>query len=118
YVYVPLGGNRGGALSTYRNLLIVFIVTGIWHGAAWTFLVWGLYHGAFLVLERLAFRSPLDALRGPVWRYLYCLPVVIFGWVVFRADTITHAAQMWGAMLNPLNMSGITTLFASLEGLT
>ncbi|MBY8854299.1 MBOAT family protein, partial [Saccharothrix sp. MB29] len=52
YVYIPLGGNRGGVLQTYRNLTIVFVLTGFWHGANWTFLVWGLFHGALLVVER------------------------------------------------------------------
>ena len=118
YVYIPLGGSRGGAFATYRNLLIVFIITGIWHGAAWTFLLWGLYHGAFLVLERLVFRSPLESMSRGIWRYVYCLPVVIFGWVVFRAETITHAAGMWSAMLNPFKASGVASLLTSLEGIT
>ena len=52
YVYIPLGGNRHGAARTYRNLFIVFVLTGFWHGANWTFLVWGLYHGALLIIER------------------------------------------------------------------
>jgi alginate O-acetyltransferase complex protein AlgI len=118
YVYIPLGGSRGGTFATYRNLLLVFIVTGIWHGAAWTFLVWGLYHGAFLIVERALCGTPLEKLTSPVLRYVYCLPVVIFGWVVFRADTITHAAAMWSAMLNPFSMSDPAALFAALEGIT
>jgi alginate O-acetyltransferase complex protein AlgI len=118
YVYVPLGGNRGGTLATYRNLLIVFVLTGIWHGAAWTFLVWGLYHGAFLILERLVFRTPLTAMNHAAWRFVYCLPVVIFGWVVFRAENIGDAATMWAAMLNPLDASSANAVFAALEGLT
>ena len=52
YVYIPLGGSRGSERATYRNLLIVFVLTGFWHGAAWTFVVWGLYHGAWMLLER------------------------------------------------------------------
>ena len=53
YVYIPLGGNRGAPIATYRNLLIVFVLCGLWHGAAWTFILWGLYHGTLLVIERL-----------------------------------------------------------------
>ena len=53
YLYIPLGGNRGGKWKTYRNLYIVFALTGFWHGANWTFLVWGLYHGTLLVIERI-----------------------------------------------------------------
>jgi alginate O-acetyltransferase complex protein AlgI len=101
YVYIPLGGNRYGSLVTCRNLLIVFVVTGLWHGAAWTFLVWGLFHGTFLLVERLAFREPLRALSHPSLRYLYALPVVVFGWVVFRADSIGQALGLWSAMLKP-----------------
>jgi alginate O-acetyltransferase complex protein AlgI len=101
YLYIPLGGNRGGALATYRNLLIVFAATGLWHGAAWTFLCWGLFHGAFLVLERLLFRAPLQSMRPGFLRYVYCLPVVLFGWVLFRADTLADALGHWSAMFRP-----------------
>jgi alginate O-acetyltransferase complex protein AlgI len=107
YVYIPLGGNRRGTAITYRNLLIVFAVTGLWHGAAWTFVLWGLYHGAFLVLERVAFKDPNRSLRNPALRYLYCLPVVIFGWVLFRATTLDATLQLWSAMLSPLDGFGI-----------
>jgi alginate O-acetyltransferase complex protein AlgI len=113
YLYIPLGGNRGGTFATYRNLLLVFVATGLWHGAAWTFLGWGLYHGAFLVAERLLFRSPLQALQSGALRYLYCLPVVIFGWVLFRAGTITQAFAHWAAMLQPFQHSSLETLSAN-----
>ena len=101
YLYIPLGGNRGGTLATYRNLLLVFAATGLWHGAAWTFFAWGLFHGAFLVLERLLFRAPLEAMRAGFLRYVYCLPAVLFGWVLFRADTLAVALGHWSAMLWP-----------------
>lgn len=90
YVYIPLGGNRGGAAKTVRNLLVVFLLTGVWHGAAWTFIVWGLYHGAFLLIERFGLSRVLAA--GPrVLSHAYALLVVMVGWVFFRADTLTHA---------------------------
>jgi alginate O-acetyltransferase complex protein AlgI len=101
YLYIPLGGNREGPVITCRNLLIVFVVTGLWHGAAWTFLVWGLFHGTFLLVERLAFREPLQALSNPALRYLYALPAVVLGWVVFRADSLSQALWLWSAMLRP-----------------
>jgi alginate O-acetyltransferase complex protein AlgI len=101
YLYIPLGGNRGGMLATYRNLLIVFAATGLWHGAAWTFLCWGLFHGAFLVIEHLLFRAPLEAMRSGILRYVYCLPVVLLGWVLFRADTFEQAIGQWSAMFRP-----------------
>jgi alginate O-acetyltransferase complex protein AlgI len=110
YLYIPLGGNRGGTVATYRNLLIVFAATGLWHGAAWTFLAWGLFHGAFLVLERLLFRAPLEAMRAGFLRYVYCLPVVLFGWVLFRADTMAAALAHWSAMLWPFEPASFALL--------
>ena len=104
YLYIPLGGNRGAAWATYRNLLIVFAATGLWHGAAWTFLLWGLFHGAFLVIERLLFRAPLQAMQAGILRYVYCLPVVLFGWVLFRADTLGQAIDVWSAMIDPSHL--------------
>jgi alginate O-acetyltransferase complex protein AlgI len=103
YMYIPLGGNRRGPLITIRNLLMVFVVTGLWHGAAWTFLAWGLFHGAFLVLERMIFAGRRESM-GELWRYCYALPVVIFGWVLFRAESITQALTIWKKMLNPLSL--------------
>ena len=90
YLFVPLGGNRGGQAKTYRNLLVVFLLCGFWHGASWTFIVWGLFHGTFLVLERTRFGMVIDA--GPVIaRRLYALCVVLVGWVFFRAETFPAA---------------------------
>lgn len=110
YLYVPLGGNRGGPVATYRNLLIVFLATGLWHGAGWTFLCWGLFHGFFLVLERLAFGAPLQRLTAGALRFVYCLPVVIFGWVLFRADNLGQALAHWSAMLQPVDLVSLVTL--------
>lgn len=91
YLYVPLGGNRVSAARVYVNLLIVFALCGLWHGANWTFLVWGLYHGAFLVLERAGFGTQLGRTPAPL-RHAYALLVVMMGWVLFRAATLTDAA--------------------------
>ncbi len=95
YLYVPLGGSRGGALRTGRNLLLVFLLCGLWHGASWSFVVWGLFHGAFLVAERAA---PRLAVPRPL-AHLYVLAVVMVAWVFFRADDLPHALAMLGAML-------------------
>ena len=82
YVYIPLGGNRKGTGRTYFNLMVVFLLTGIWHGAAWQFLIWGIYHGLFLVLERVGGSIILEKLPG--WcRHIYVGLVVIVGWVFF-----------------------------------
>ena len=90
YLYIPLGGNRKGEKRTFLNLYIVFFLTGLWHGASWTFVVWGLLHGSFMVLERIGFDRLLGKLFKPV-QHLYALLVVIIAWVFFRADGITYA---------------------------
>ncbi|WP_296597273.1 MBOAT family protein [Phenylobacterium sp.] len=90
YVYIPLGGNREGRWKTVRNLLVVFLLTGVWHGAAWTFIAWGLYHGAFLLIERFGLGRLLAALPRFVG-HAYTLLAVLVGWVLFRADTLPNA---------------------------
>ena len=100
YVYIPLGGNRHGLWRTVRNLLIVFFLTGLWHGAAWRFIVWGLYHGAFLMLERFGLGRMLD--RAPkLARHAYAVLVVMVGWVFFRADSLPLALRYLGQMVQP-----------------
>jgi alginate O-acetyltransferase complex protein AlgI len=102
YVYIPLGGNREGTGKTYRNLCIVFVLTGFWHGANWTFLVWGLYHGALLIIER-AFghdTTPADPIARIARRAL-TLVLVVFGWVFFKSADLGHALTMIGHMFIP-----------------
>ena len=98
YVYIPLGGNRGGQARTIRNLLIVFFLTGLWHGAAWRFIVWGLYHGAFLMLERFGLDRVLERLPRPA-RHVYAVLVVMVGWVFFRADSLPQALSYLNEMM-------------------
>jgi alginate O-acetyltransferase complex protein AlgI len=91
YVYIPLGGNRFGPWHTARNLWLVFLLTGAWHGASWNFVIWGLWHGLFLWLERL---GPVAATLERMPRMLrtgYVLLVVLIGWVFFRAPTLEYA---------------------------
>jgi alginate O-acetyltransferase complex protein AlgI len=91
YLYVPLGGNRGSRAATYRNLAIVFLLTGLWHGAKWTFVAWGAYHGVLLIVERASGQRPTgDASLVPLRRALTLLAVML-GWVLFRADSFPHA---------------------------
>ena len=97
YLYIPLGGNRCGRVRNYFNLVIVFFLCGLWHGASWTFAAWGLFHGAFLVLERMKAGRVIDSLWSPV-RHLYTLLVVSTGWVLFRADTVPQAEAFLKAM--------------------
>ena len=90
YVYIPLGGSRKGTFKTYRNLLIVFFLTGLWHGASWNFIVWGMFYGIFLIAERIGLDDLLHRLP-PVVSRIYTLMVVVIGWVFFRADNLTKA---------------------------
>jgi alginate O-acetyltransferase complex protein AlgI len=97
YLYIPLGGNRCPAWRNHLNLVIVFFLCGLWHGASWTFAVWGLFHGCFLVLERTPFGDWVE--RWPrVLRHCYTIAAVIVGWVLFRADTFGQALTFLSAM--------------------
>lgn len=89
YVYIPLGGSRSGQLATYKNLLIVFVLTGIWHGASWTFVTWGLIHGVFRLIESTEKCGFLKKSR--VFGWLYTCIIVLVGWVFFRADSLNQA---------------------------
>jgi alginate O-acetyltransferase complex protein AlgI len=97
YLYIPLGGNRHGPARTYFNLVTVFFLCGLWHGASWAFVCWGLYHGGFLVLERRKLGRILEACPAPV-RHGYALLIVMAGWVFFRAVTFAQAASFLTAM--------------------
>jgi len=98
YLYIPLGGNRRGRLRTYANLWVVFLLCGLWHGAAWNFVLWGAWHGSFLVLERAGLGGALQLLWRPL-RHGYALLVVLLGWVLFRATDLSHAATMMRALI-------------------
>lgn len=92
YLYIPLGGSRGGELMTYRNLLIIFFVTGIWHGASWNFVFWGLFHGFFIVLERTkVIGGFLENTLPRFLQHIYLLLVVLVAWVFFRIETFGEA---------------------------
>lgn len=86
YVYIPLGGNQKGKFRTGVNLIVVFILTGLWHGASWNFLFWGLWHGTFILMERFGLNGLLQKATRLV-SHLYTLLVVVFGWVFFRMST-------------------------------
>lgn len=90
YLYIPLGGNRKGNYRTYFNLILVFVLCGIWHGASWAFLIWGIYHGLFLVIERLGLKKWLNRLPQVI-QHSYTLLIVMIGWVFFRAETFDKA---------------------------
>lgn len=97
YVYIPLGGSRQGTSRTVINLLVVWSLTGLWHGAAWNFVAWGLYYGVLLVLEKFILRPVLERLPKAVL-HLYTLFFVVVGWVLFASPTLPDAMAYLGAM--------------------
>ncbi len=97
YLYVPLGGSRVSPARMYRNLVTVFFLCGLWHGASWNFVIWGLFHGTFLVVERVGLAGAILRLPRPV-RHIYLLLVVMIGWVFFRAETLPGAIAFLSAM--------------------
>lgn len=102
YLYIPLGGNRKGEFRTYLNLGLVFIATGLWHGAAWTFVVWGLWNGLFIIAERYFGLNKYSTTNK--WKnlslHIYCCLIFIVGWVIFRAPdlhyAVTYIQNMFG----------------------
>lgn len=115
YLYIPLGGNRHGRLRTAVNKVIVFFLTGLWHGASWTFVIWGLIHGCFLLLEDF-----LPKPSGKAWRPLrqvYTLLVVLLAFVLFRADSFAQAAAMFAAMFSGVAATAGSPAEALLAGL-
>lgn len=96
YLYIPLGGNRVGMGRLYFNLVLVFFVTGLWHGATWNFVLWGLMHGTFLILERVGLEKFLSKSR--LLGHVYTILVVLFAWVLFRAPDLSSAGQFYGSM--------------------
>lgn len=100
YLYIPLGGNKKGALITYRNLCIVFFITGLWHGSSWNFIAWGMFHGLFLILERIGLKTLLQSCHS-VFQRLYTLLIVVIAWVFFRAENLTQALHILKQMFVP-----------------
>jgi alginate O-acetyltransferase complex protein AlgI len=96
YLYIPLGGNQRGERRAYANLVIVFLLCGLWHGASWPFVLWGAWHGAFLVVERAGLDRLLRRI-GPL-AHVYALLAVMGGWVLFRCETLSQAAGYYAAL--------------------
>ena len=109
YVYIPLGGNRKGKTRTVLNRIIVFFLTGLWHGANWTFVIWGLFHGFFLLLEEYI---PLIRKLPVFLRRIYTLLVVTVGFVIFRADTISEAGLFLAKMFGGFDFAPASMSFA------
>ncbi|MCX6951177.1 MAG: MBOAT family protein [Verrucomicrobia bacterium] len=111
YLYIPLGGNRHGAVRTAVNLLAVFALCGLWHGASWNFLAWGLFHGVFLATERVL--EPVTE-RTPGWLrplgHVYTLVAVLLSWVIFRCDTWAQTLGYFRSMAGTTASGGFTTI--------
>ena len=98
YLYIPLGGNRHGAVRTYFNLWVVFLLSGLWHGAGWNFVIWGAWHGMFLVLERLTGYARWQKLK-PL-RIILATIVVMVGWAIFRIEDMSQCWQFLGRLFS------------------
>ena len=96
YLYIPLGGNRRGLPRQILNILIVWALTGLWHGANWTFLLWGLYYAVFLILEKVFLLKKLE--KVPVLAHIYALLVAVVGWMLFQLNSVGEVVHYWGAM--------------------
>jgi alginate O-acetyltransferase complex protein AlgI len=116
YLYVPLGGNRGGTVKTYRNLMLTMLLGGLWHGANWTFVVWGAWHGAWLAIERML-GVKADARHFRIGRWGFTFLLVMVGWVLFRAPDLGVAASFLGAMFGFSDTALSPDLSAQLTGL-
>jgi len=110
YVYIPLGGNRVSKPRWIFNTMVVWMLTGLWHGASWNFVVWGLYYGILLLAEKLLF--PQFQKKLPSLSHYMTLFITVIGWVVFRAETLTGAVAMYGSMFGSCGFApeGIFTL--------
>lgn len=102
YLYIPLGGNRKGAVRTYWNLFAVFLVTGIWHGAAWSYVAWGIWNGIFIVIERF---FGLDKDQNDRWyvsaaKHVYAFFAIVWGMIIFRAESLSYAYEYICRMLH------------------
>lgn len=111
YLYIPLGGNKKGFAKTLINLGLVFLLSGLWHGAAWNFALWGLFHGSFLILERLFFKKILDRIPSFI-AITYVFLVVLFGWVLFASTSLNQLFLLIGKMFEfNVNFSEISVSY-------
>lgn len=109
YLYIPLGGNRKGKVRTWVNRVIVFFTTGLWHGANWTFVLWGLWHGLFSVLEDSGI-VPARRLKGRALGNVYTMLVVVLGFTLFRAESLSQAGAMFAAMFTGVGLGWTGTV--------
>ena len=96
YVYIPMGGNRVKTLRWIFNMAVVWLLTGLWHGASWTFVLWGAYFGSLLIFEKLVLKDALSKL--PVLGHIYAIAAFMFGWVIFRAESVSQIGEILSAL--------------------
>lgn len=109
YIYIPLGGNRCSTPKVVRNLTIVWLLTGLWHGASWNFVIWGLYHGALAMLERFALKDILKKIPNPI-KIAVTVFLVFFGWVLFFSPSLTDALHYYGQMFGAGHMGFLDSI--------
>ena len=110
YVYIPLGGNRKGFIKQIRNILIVWFLTGAWHGASWNFILWGLYFGVILILEKLFILKVLEK-TGKIFSHIYAIILILIGWVIFAFEDLSKIGTYFNAMFNINNFANNETLY-------
>ena len=118
YLYISMGGNRHGEYRTFFNLLIVFLLTGLWHGANWTFIVWGLFHGLFMIIERIGIKKHLE-LMPKLLSHIYVLMILLISWVIFRSESLSQAWGFVGSMFsfNFDSNNDYLKFFVTIEGI-
>ncbi len=110
YIYIPLGGNRKGIVKQIRNILIVWFLTGAWHGASWNFILWGLYFGVILILEKVFILKMLEK-AGKVFSHIYSIILILIGWVIFAFEDLSKIGMYLQAMFNVNNFINNETLY-------
>lgn len=110
YIYIPLGGNRKGLVKQIRNILIVWFLTGAWHGASWNFILWGLYFGVILILEKIFILKMLDK-AGKICSHIYAIVLILIGWVIFAFEDLSKIGMYLQSMFNVNNFINNETLY-------
>lgn len=113
YVYIPLGGNRCSKLKNIINILIVWFLTGLWHGASWNFIIWGLYYGIFLIIEKFVLKKYIDKLPNII-KHIYTLMIVMVGWIIFYFTDLVTLKEVFKSLIG-LNGVGSITLLNHLQ---
>jgi len=113
YLYIPMGGNRCSVGRSYFNLIVAFTLSGVWHGAKWTFVLWGFYQGIFLTIERFLGKKTLYSWMPLAGQILVTNIIIILGWVMFRSPSIEQAWQYWGSMFGIVKAAPAASLLSA-----